>query len=62
MNNTKLLSLEEITEEGNYIAIGNDNKEYDAHYSNAYKINGHGVMFFCIPSHIQILGYKKKAH
>jgi hypothetical protein len=55
-----MLTFEEIsttqTEDKEYIAIGDNDKEYDAHWTTKYN----GVMFFCIPSTVQVLGYKEK--
>lgn len=54
-----LISYEEIsttqTEDKEYIAIGDNGREYDAHWTPKYN----GVMFFCIPSTVEVLGYKE---
>ena len=55
-----LISFEEIAKKrkaGEYLAIGSDGKEYPASYDPRYLTNG--VMFFCIPSDVEILGYIK---
>ena len=49
-----LLIFKEITESGEYIAIGDDGRKYHAAY-NA-ELN---TMFFCIPYHVNVLGYLK---
>ena len=56
----ELISFEEIAKEykaGEYLAIGNDGKEYRASYVPGYRPSG--VMFMCIPSDVEILGYLK---
>ena len=53
-----LISFEEIAKRhiaGEYLAIGNDGKSYHASYVPKYEPSG--VMFFCIPASIEILGY-----
>ena len=58
INTEDLISFEEIAKrhiDGEYLAIGNDGKSYHASYVPKYEPTG--VMFFCIPSDIEILGY-----
>lgn len=53
-----LISFEEIAKKhmaGEYLAIGNDGKSYHASYVPKYEPSG--VMFFCIPQSVEILGY-----
>lgn len=53
-----LISFEEIAKKhiaGEYLAIGNDGKSYHASYVPKYAPSG--VMFFCIPADVEILGY-----
>ena len=53
-----LISFEEIAKKhiaGEYLAIGNDGKSYHASYVPEYEPSG--VMFFCIPASVKILGY-----
>ena len=53
-----LISFEEIAKKhtsGEYLAIGNDGKRY--HASCVPKYEPSGVMFFCIPASVEILGY-----
>lgn len=45
-------TINEITKSGDYYAIGDNGKKYDAYYSTEY-----GCMFFAIPSSVKILGY-----
>lgn len=48
-------TFEEITatnRDGEYYAIGNNGKQYNAHYNAEF-----GVMFFCIPASVEIIGY-----
>lgn len=55
-----LISFKEIAKEhkaGEYLAIGNNGKEYEASYVPKYRPSG--VMFMCIPSDVEILGYLK---
>lgn len=55
-----LISFEEIAKEhkaGEYLAVGNDGKEYRASYVPDYRPQG--VMFFCIPAGVEVLGYLK---
>ena len=50
-----MLTMKEIknnNKNGNFIAIGNDNKKYNAAYNAQLK-----TMFFCIPLHVEIIGY-----
>lgn len=53
-----MLSYEEIAKnqkaDKNYIAIGDNGKEYDASWVVKYP-----AMFFCIPSTVKVLGYKE---
>ena len=58
INTEDLISFEEIAKKhvaGEYLAIGNDGKSYNASYVPNYKSSG--VMFFCIPADVEILGY-----
>ena len=60
INTEDLISFEEIAKKhiaGEYLAIGNDGKSYHASYVPKYRPSG--VMFFCIPADIEILGYLK---
>lgn len=60
INNADLISFEEIAKEhkaGEYLAIGNDGESYRASYVPDYEPEG--VMFFCIPQSVEILGYLK---
>ena len=53
-----LLSFEEIAKKhisGEYLAIGDNGKSYHASYVPKYEPSG--VMFFCIPASVKILGY-----
>ena len=53
-----LISFEEIAKKhiaGEYLAIGDNGKSYHASYVPEYEPSG--VMFFCIPSDVEILGY-----
>lgn len=55
-----LISFEEIAKEhiaGEYLAIGSNGKSYHASYVPKYEPSG--VMFFCIPADVEILGYLK---
>ena len=57
-NTNDLISFDEIAKKhiaGEYLAIGNDGKSYHASYVPKYEPSG--VMFFCIPSDVEILGY-----
>lgn len=53
-----MLTFEEIRknqkEDKEYIAIGNNGKKYSASWVVKYP-----AMFFCIPSTVEILGYKE---
>ena len=58
VNIEDLISFEEIAKKhiaGEYLAIGNNGKSYHASYVPKYEQTG--VMFFCIPSDVEILGY-----
>lgn len=58
INTEDLISFEEIANKhiaGEYLAIGNDGKSYNASYVPKYEPSG--VMFFCIPQSVEILGY-----
>ena len=58
INAKDLISFEEIAKKhtaGEYLAIGNDGKSYHASYVPEYRPSG--VMFFCIPQSVEILGY-----
>ena len=60
INAEDLISFEEIAKKhiaGEYLAIGNDGKSYHASYVPKYDPSG--VMFFCIPDSVEILGYLK---
>ena len=51
-------SYEEIrnnNQNGTFYAIGSDGKKYAAAYSAKFC-----CMFFCIPSHVTVLGYIKR--
>lgn len=48
-------SLNEITKDGEYIAIGDNGKQYHATYCSDL-----GCMFFCVPSSVEIIGYIEK--
>lgn len=54
-----LFSFEDVKKLGEdkseWLAIGDNGKEYNATYTTKYG----GVMFFCIPSHIKVIGYLK---
>jgi len=55
-----LISFEEIAKKhtaGEYIAVGDDGREYPASYVPDYAPDG--VMFFCVPDKVEILGYKE---
>lgn len=49
--------IQKPRKEGQYLAHGNDGKTYAATKVNKY-IPG-GVMFFCIPAGVKILGYER---
>lgn len=58
INTEDLISFDEIAKKhiaGEYLAIGNDGKSYRASYVPNYEPSG--VMFFCIPASVKILGY-----
>ena len=58
INKDDLISFEEIAKKhiaGEYLAIGNNGKSYHASYVPKYDPSG--VMFFCIPDSVEILGY-----
>ena len=58
INTNDLISFDEIAKKhiaGEYLAIGNNGKRYHASYVPKYEPSG--VMFFCIPSDVEILGY-----
>lgn len=60
INTEDLISFEEIANKhtaGEYLAIGNNGKSYHASYVPKYRPSG--VMFFCIPDSVEILGYLK---
>ena len=51
------MTLRDIIKEGkdgDYLAFGDDGKDYKVKYSAKYK-----VMFFAIPDGVEILGYSK---
>lgn len=61
INTEDLISFEEIAKKhtaGEYLAIGNDGRSYNASYVPDYEPSG--VMFFCIPTDVKILGYVEK--
>lgn len=61
INTEDLISFEEIAKKhtaGEYLAIGNDGRSYNASYVPDYEPSG--VMFFCIPADVKILGYVEK--
>lgn len=49
--------IQKPRKEGKYLAHGDDGKKYSATKVNKY-IPG-GVMFFCIPAGVKILGYER---
>ena len=58
INTEDLISFDEIAKKhmaGEYLAIWNNGKSYHASYVPKYEPSG--VMFFCIPSDVEILGY-----
>ena len=58
INTNDLISFDEIAKKhiaGEYLAIGNNGKSYHASYVPKYEPSG--VMFFCIPASVKILGY-----
>ena len=58
MTKSDLISFEEIAKKhtaGEYLAIGDNGKIYHASYVPKYTSSG--VMFFCIPDSVEILGY-----
>ena len=58
VNTEDLISFEEIAKKhtaGEYLAIGDNGKSYHASYVPKYEPSG--VMFFCIPDGVKILGY-----
>ena len=58
INTKDLISFDEIAKKhmaGEYLAIGDNGKSYHASYVPKYEPSG--VMFFCIPSDVEILGY-----
>lgn len=58
INVEDLISFEEIAKKhiaGEYLAIGNNGESYHASYVSKYESSG--VMFFCIPQSVEILGY-----
>nr|DAI93886.1 MAG TPA: hypothetical protein [Bacteriophage sp.] len=60
INTEDLISFEEIAKKhtaGEYLAIGNDGRSYNASYVPDYEPSG--VMFFCIPADVKILGYSE---
>ena len=60
INTEGLISFEEIANKhtaGEYLAIGNNGKSYHASYVPKYRPSG--VMFFCVPDSVEILGYLK---
>lgn len=60
-----LKQFEQIREYGKYTAYGDDGRKYSADFVdmgerlNKLFGNGCGIMYFCIPSTVQILGYTK---
>lgn len=60
INTEDLISFEEIAKKhtaGEYLAIGNDGRSYNASYVPDYEPSG--VMFLCIPADVKILGYSE---
>ena len=58
MAKADLISFDEIAKKhtaGEYLAIGDNGKSYHASYVPKYEPSG--VMFFCIPDSVEILGY-----
>ena len=58
INTKDLISFDEIAKKhmaGEYLAICDNGKSYHASYVPKYEPSG--VMFFCIPSDVEILGY-----
>ena len=58
INTEDLISFEEIAKKhiaGEYLAIGDNGKSYRASYVPKHKPSG--VMFFCVPQSVEILGY-----
>lgn len=58
---TMIKTIEQIIAEkeaGDYFAVRNDGKKYEATFTNDYG----GVMFFCIPDEdsARIIGYEKR--
>lgn len=62
MDTSELWTISEIhkfePDHSEWVAVCNNGKEYSATYVNKYKPCG--VMFFCIPNGVEILGYLKK--
>lgn len=60
-----LEQLDNITEAGDYIAISESGRAYSAIFADmGERLNGHfgngcGIMYFCIPSDVKIIGYIK---
>lgn len=50
-----MLQLNEINKDGEYIAIGDNGKQYDATYCADL-----ACMFFCIPASVEVVGYIEK--
>lgn len=58
MTKADLISFDEIAKKhtaGEYLAICDNGKSYHASYVPKYEPSG--VMFFCIPDSVEILGY-----
>ena len=58
INTNDLISFDELAKKhiaGEYLASANDGKSYHASYVPNYDPSG--VMFFCIPASVKILGY-----
>ena len=51
-----LQQIKQLNKKGEYLAVGSNGKLYNAHYTTEYG----GVMFFCIPAEVDILGYIEK--
>lgn len=49
-----MLTEKEVTEAGEYWAIGDNGKAYRSTFTWKY---GPGIFFFCIPDSVKILGY-----
>ena len=55
----EILTYDQIrkkNKDGEFFAIGENGREYHAVYTTEHG----GVMFFCIPADVEIIGYRKK--